>query len=79
MPWLPRTTGMPLWFEVRTPDGRMIRHRAASLDAMQGALLKGCRALPKRSRTITSPCRILGGGFSRNLKEQRWKFQHGNP
>jgi hypothetical protein len=29
------------WFEVRTPDGRVIRHRAASLDALQGALLKG--------------------------------------
>jgi len=29
------------WFEVRTPGDRVIRHRAASLDALQGALLKG--------------------------------------
>jgi hypothetical protein len=29
------------WFEVRTPDGRVIRHRAASLGALRGALLKG--------------------------------------
>jgi hypothetical protein len=29
------------WFEVATPDGRVIRHRAASLGALQGALLKG--------------------------------------
>jgi hypothetical protein len=33
--------GESRWFEVRTPDGRVIRHRAASLDALQGALLKG--------------------------------------
>jgi septal ring factor EnvC (AmiA/AmiB activator) len=29
------------WFEVSTPDGRVIRHRAASLGALRGALLKG--------------------------------------
>jgi hypothetical protein len=29
------------WFEVATPDGRVIRHRAASLGALRGALLKG--------------------------------------
>jgi hypothetical protein len=33
--------GKSRWFEVRTPAGRVIRHRAASLDALQGALLKG--------------------------------------
>lgn len=29
------------WFEITTLDGRVIRHRAASLDALQAALLKG--------------------------------------
>lgn len=33
--------GEARWFEVRTPDGRVIRHRAASLDALRGALLNG--------------------------------------
>jgi hypothetical protein len=28
--------GEARWFEVRTPDGRVVRHRAASLDALQG-------------------------------------------
>jgi hypothetical protein len=38
----PMRDGEPArWFEVRTPDDRVIRHRAASLEALQGALLKG--------------------------------------
>jgi len=27
------------WFEVRTPDGRLVRHRAVSLDALRKSLL----------------------------------------
>jgi hypothetical protein len=37
----PCDEGPVRWFEVRTPDGRVVRHQAASLDALQKALLKG--------------------------------------
>jgi len=40
MPWLPRATRWPSGSRY-VLDGRVIRHRAASLDALQGTLLKG--------------------------------------
>jgi hypothetical protein len=42
-----------------------------------GALHGGAHSTAEDGgRIITSPCRILGRGFSRNEEEQRWKVKN---